>query len=316
MSYNLKIPNMIEAIIKNGDYPINLPNDSGFTIATKHNINSDDILFFQIKSFLNKDIILRTDDKIKGLFVGILLNGQMNYKDNILNTKEQLKTNDIKITYYNEFDSTAILDCNYHGIGLYINNNFLEKNFAKLMETHQKEFEILPSVTLKNQLSKNIPLAKELYDCPFTGELQNIYLQSKVLELIYHEFLEIMNPNGQNTTKKVKLTKDDIERLHLAKKIIIDEKSFPDLATLSKRCAINEFKLKYGFKELFNTTIYQMILEQKMTYARYLLETSEFSVQEISNFVGYRHQQSFTNAFVSFYKLPPKEFIKNRKYYY
>ncbi|WP_418184757.1 helix-turn-helix transcriptional regulator [Aliarcobacter vitoriensis] len=315
MSYRINNIYELLNIKPNSGYSIIFPNNNGL-MATNKSIISDDILFFKTQSSINQNVIVQSNEKINGLFIGMLLDGKISYKDNFLCKHETFKKNSIKITYINEFDITTNLDNSSFGIGLYINNKFIENNFSKLLDIHSKDFSSLPSVTLKNQISKNIPLATELYNCPFTGDLQNIYLQSKVLELIYHEFLDILNPNEQNHQKKVKLTNDDIERLHFAKDIIINEKSFPDLMTLSKRCAINEFKLKYGFKELFNTTIYQLVLEQKMTYAKYLLETSEFSIAEISNFVGYAHQQSFTNAFVKFFGFPPKDIMVKRKYYF
>ncbi|RBQ28151.1 helix-turn-helix domain-containing protein [Aliarcobacter vitoriensis] len=278
---------------------------------------TEEIYIRKASNIIKNSINIESTQTVDGFIcIGILLNGEISYKDNFLNKYETIKKNNIKIEYINAYDMTTNLYTNSSSIGIIIKDNFIENNFSKLLDIHSKDFSSLPSVTLKNQISKNIPLATELYNCPFTGELQNIYLQSKVLELIYHEFLDILNPNEQNHQKKVKLTNDDIERLHFAKDIIINEKSFPDLMTLSKRCAINEFKLKYGFKELFNTTIYQLVLEQKMTYAKYLLETSEFSIAEISNFVGYAHQQSFTNAFVKFFGFPPKDIMVKRKYYF
>ena len=59
-----------------------------------------------------------------------------------------------------------------------------------------------------------------------------------------------------------------------------------------------------------------MILEHKMIHAKQLLETSEFSILEIANFVGYKYQQSFSNAFFQFFGLRPKDVMKSRNYYY
>lgn len=103
---------------------------------------------------------------------------------------------------------------------------------------------------------------------------------------------------------------------NLAKDIILFTQDFPDLPTLAKKVAINEFKLKYGFKQLFNTTVGQMILDQRMFYAKKLLETSEYSVSEVAFYTGYKYQQSFSNAFTQFFGICPKDLMKTRKYYY
>ncbi|MDN5089021.1 helix-turn-helix domain-containing protein [Aliarcobacter butzleri] len=224
--------------------------------------------------------------------------------------------NNSYVKYLNECNVSLMFnESSSKSIEIMIKKDFLEQNFSKLLEIHSKDFTSLPSITLKNQTSKNIHLANELYNSPFEGELQNIYLQSKVLELIYNEFSEMLNFKEQEN-KKVKLNQDDIEALHKVRNLILLENDFSDLMSLSKKVRLNEFKLKYGFKQLFNTTIGQMILEQKMLYAKQLLETSEFSISEISSFVGYKHQQNFSTAFIQFFGIRPKDLMKSRNYYY
>ncbi|MCT7908550.1 AraC family transcriptional regulator [Arcobacter lacus] len=313
MSYNLSIPNISDYFSKQETtISLDLPNNIGTSIANTYNI-SDEIIFCKSRTFLTNIFSLQSKQKINGLFISLLLDGNIEYKDNFLNKKYIVKKNTIKISYINEFDMTTNLNTS-SGIGVYIKDGFFEKNFSKLLNIYSKDFQNLPSTTIKNQYSKNIYLAKSLYNSPFDGELQNIYLQSKVLELIYNECSEILNIDKKN--KNVILNKDDIEALHKARDLILVENYFSDLLTLSKKVALNEFKLKYGFKQLFNTSPGQMILEQKMLYAKQLLETSEFSIAEISSFVGYTHQQNFTRAFIQFFKFPPKDIMMKRKYYF
>lgn len=317
MSINISMNNMDKFIrsSKINQFIMNFEDTFNFTMTQKYTI-SNDILFFKTQSFINKKIVLQSEQKVNGLSIRILLNGNIAYKDNFLNCNNILKQNDINMQYINEFNITSTLKNNSHSIGLHISNNFLEQNFSKLLEIHSKDFTSLPSITLKNQTSKNIHLANELYNSPFEGELQNIYLQSKVLELIYNEFSEMLNQEENEKYKKVKLNQDDIEALHKVRNLILLENDFSDLMSLSKKVRLNEFKLKYGFKQLFNTTIGQMILEQKMLYAKQLLETSEFSISEISSFVGYKHQQNFSTAFIQFFGIRPKDLMKSRNYYY
>ncbi|MDK2041698.1 helix-turn-helix domain-containing protein [Aliarcobacter butzleri] len=316
MSININMVNADKFIQSSTmkQFIMNFKNNSSLTMTHKYTI-SNDILFLKTKSLINKEIVLQSKQKVSSLSIRVLLNGNIAYKDNFLNCNNILKQNNINIQYINEFNITSTLKNNFHNIGLHISNNFLEENFPRLLEIHSKDFASLPSVTLKNQLSKNIHLANELYNSPFEGELQNIYLQSKVLELIYNEFSEMLNFKEQEN-KKVKLNQDDIEALHKVRNLILLENDFSDLMSLSKKVRLNEFKLKYGFKQLFNTTIGQMILEQKMLYAKQLLETSEFSISEISSFVGYKHQQNFSTAFIQFFGIRPKDLMKSRNYYY
>ncbi|AXX91382.1 AraC family transcriptional regulator [Malaciobacter molluscorum LMG 25693] len=317
MSYNFTQEDMsdfIDSVSTENDYVINFPKDIG-SIKSQKKVISKDIIFFKSRFTSKKNIQIQSTQKVNGLYIGILLDGVVNYKDNLLKENITLKKNDIKISYINEFNMTTILNNHSQGIGLLIKNDFLEKNFSDIFESHSKAIQELPSLTLKNETSKNIHLAKELFNSPFKGNLHNIYIQSKILEIIYNECIDLTSHN-KNINQKIKLSQEDIFALNKAKDIIMYTKEYPDINTLSKKVAINEFKLKYGFKKLFNTTPGSMILKYKMLYAKELLKSSEFSIYEISNFVGYKYQQNFTNAFIKYFGIKPKELIKQRKYYF
>ncbi|RBQ28275.1 AraC family transcriptional regulator [Aliarcobacter vitoriensis] len=293
-----------------------LPNNLGYMFSEK-NIISENIYLFKSISKLNKKYSIETNSKFDSLFINVILQGSIKSQNKNSKKIETVRVNSSYIKYVDECNVISTFNENSSkSIEIMIKKDFLEKNFSKLLEIHSKDFASLPSITLKNQTSKNIHLANDLYNSPFEGELQNIYLQSKVLELIYNEFSEMLNKEENEKYKTVKLTQDDIEALHKVRNFILLENDFSDLMTFSRKVALNEFKLKYGFKQLFKTTIGQLILEQKMTYAKYLLETSEFSISEISHFVGYKHQQNFSTAFIQFFGIKPKDLMKSRKYYY
>ena len=317
MSYNFTLADMSEFMYSpsnENDYSIHFPNKMGSLLYEKKVI-SDDIFLFKSEVLTHNTFVIQSNQKINGLFMGILLDGTICYKENSLHKNETLKKNNIKITYINEFDMTTIFENHSCGIGLFIKNDFLEKHFSKIFDFYSGKLHNFSSITLKNENSNNIHLVKELFHSPFQGELHHIYLQSKVLEIIYNEF-NTLTSSLNTDNKRVKLTQMDIEALHKAKEIILLSLNFPDLPTLAKKVALNEFKLKYGFKQLFNTSPGNMILEQKMLKAKKMLETSEYSIAEISNFVGYKHQQSFTNAFIHFFGIRPKDVMKTRSYYY
>ncbi|QKF60277.1 helix-turn-helix transcriptional regulator [Aliarcobacter lanthieri] len=293
-----------------------LPNNLGYMFSEK-NIISENIYLFKSISKLNKKYSIETNSKFDSLFINVILQGSIKSQNKNSKKIETVRVNSSYIKYVDECNVISTFNENSSkSIEIMIKKDFLEKNFSKLLEIHSKDFASLPSITLKNQTSKNIHLANDLYNSPFEGELQNIYLQSKVLELIYNEFSEMLNKEENEKYKTVKLTQDDIEALHKVQNFILLENDFSDLMTFSRKVALNEFKLKYGFKQLFNTTIGQLILEQKMTYAKYLLETSEFSISEISHFVGYKHQQNFSSAFSQFFGILPRDIMIKRSYYY
>lgn len=326
MSYNFVMNDLDEFMSlsqKNKELEIILPNNFGEMNCKKEYINND-IYIFKTNTKINKNCSIQANLKLDTLFINIILDGKVKYKQSPLETIETFNKNDINIKYFKEYETKTILEKdNYsRGLAISIKKEFIEKNLSsqfclleKLESSHRVK---VPSLIHKQDTKRNIKLANEIFYSSFKGELQDIYIQSKVFELIYNEFNEVNRYfcNDKYEYEKVKLTKDDIEALNKAKDIINSTYEFPDLNTLSKKVAINEFKLKFGFKKLFNTTVGQMVLEKKMNYAKKLLETTEYSVSEVAFYVGYKYQQSFSNAFFQFFGIRPKDVMKRRNYYY
>ncbi|MFW3399089.1 helix-turn-helix domain-containing protein [Aliarcobacter butzleri] len=319
MSYNFTLEDMSEFMSSssNKEFNLTLPDNFGY-MNCKKEIVSDDIYLFKTHAQANKDFSIQTNSKVDSLFINIILDGKVQYQSNTDDKIETFKKNDTHIKYIDESDSMTALDKNSFskGLAISIKSNFLEKQLSSYSDL----FDQIKNSTFIHKVDniKNIKLANELFNSPFTNELHNIYLQSKVLEIIYNQIKEFEKCfcKKECNCEKIKLSNEDIQALYKARDIVLLTHDFPDLSTLARKVAINEFKLKFGFKKLFNTTVGQMILEHKMIHAKQLLETSEFSIAEIANFVGYKYQQSFSNAFFQFFGLRPKDVMKSRNYYY
>ncbi|RBQ30052.1 helix-turn-helix domain-containing protein [Aliarcobacter vitoriensis] len=305
------------SFIKN--YSITFPKNSGIMMCEK-NILNDDILIYKTEVSANEELSISSHSKIDSLIINIVLDGKISYIDNNLDKIETLNKNETYIKYIDDYKSTTIVDKNSFskGLAISIKNSFLEKNLSsnksllEELQNHQKS-----TIIHKQDNQINIKLANELFHSPFYSDLHNIYIQSKVLELIYNQFSSLLDDKNKLLfDDRVKLSSEDIDALHKARDIILVNQEFYDLTTLARKVAINEFKLKYGFRQLFNTSPGQMILEQKMIYAKKLLEKSEYSIYEISHFIGYKHQTSFTNAFIKFFGVRPKDIMLKRKYYF
>lgn len=320
MSHNFTIDDISEFMSSSSNKEFNLtfPDNFGY-MNCKKEIVSDDIYLFKTHAQANKDFSIQTNSKVDSLFINIILDGKVQYQSNTDDKIETFKKNDTYIKYIDEADSMTALDKNSFskGLAISIKNDFLEKQLSTYSYLLDK-IKTSSSFIHRVDNSLNIKLANELFNSPFTNELHNIYLQSKVLEIIYNQIKEFEKCfcKKECNCEKIKLSNEDIQALYKARDIVLLTHDFPDLSTLARKVAINEFKLKFGFKKLFNTTVGQMILEHKMIHAKQLLETSEFSIAEIANFVGYKYQQSFSNAFFQFFGLRPKDVMKSRNYYY
>lgn len=301
---------------------ITLPNNTG-KVDVQKDVISEDILLFRNKFEFFENTFVTSTSSERGLCIDITLDGSISYTDHILNQKIEKNKNTTFLKYLNtshtSFQANRNTTCK--NIGIIIKGDFLNKFLLNKIDLKDK---------IKKNYSNNIPtlfkstqtnirttlLATEIYNSPFEQELDTIFLQSKVYEIIYNEFSDILQKNGMDLNKDIKLTKEDIHALFKAKTLINEEKYFSSISKLSKKVALNEFKLKYGFKKLFNTSPGAMMLEGRMQESKRLLLESEFSITEISKMVGYRYINSFSNAFSNKFGINPKELMKKRKYYY
>jgi len=143
-------------------------------------------------------------------------------------------------------------------------------------------------------------------------KLQELYLESKLLELAYTSLNLI---ETQEKDDSFYLSQKDIECLYNAKKILLENmKNPPSLKELSHKSALNEFKLKKGFKQLFGTTVYGMLQEYRLDYAKNLLIKNDINIQEAVTMVGYNSMSHFSKVFKEKYGYLPKEIRKNNFY--
>jgi len=317
MSYSFKLNDVNERYISDDKKSsrLILPEGLGYIDSSEKSI-CEDIYIMKNGIYPNENFQMFAESKSKDLVIKI----------NLTKDKTQISKN-LSISYTKKTKNTFNISKTpsiKKGLAIGIKANFFEKNlFNKLKDNQRKKIEKNYEENINNiiQLSEANPrtifLAQEIYHSPYEGVLQDIYLQSKVYEIIYNEFSNLINPTKEYTKKsKIKLDKKDIEALHRAKEIILKDKTSISLSKLAKQVALNENKLKYGFKQIFQTTPGNIILETRMYEAKKLLETSELNISEISEQIGYKYVQSFTVAFTRFFGINPKELMKSRKYYY
>lgn len=146
------------------------------------------------------------------------------------------------------------------------------------------------------------------------GKLQELYLESKIIDLIY---ITISNIKKNSQKEDYSFSSKDTECLHKAKDILI--KNFtnpPSLKSLAHQAAINEFKLKKGFKQIFGTTVYGFLQEYRLNEAKYLLENNEINIGEASSLVGYKSISHFSKIFKEQFGITPIEIKKEQKKIY
>ncbi|MCG9791610.1 helix-turn-helix domain-containing protein [Flavobacterium algicola] len=148
----------------------------------------------------------------------------------------------------------------------------------------------------------------EIKNCKYEGAMKKMYIETKVKELVVLQIESLLN----TIDEKLIVDSDDYDKLHEAKLIL--ENNFtnaPTLPELSRIIALNEFKLKKGFKACFQTTVKGYITKLRMEYAKNLFRNKTLNVGEVAEKCGYKDVSHFSSAFKLFYGFTPVSFRKN-----
>lgn len=147
----------------------------------------------------------------------------------------------------------------------------------------------------------------EIIHCPYGEELRDLFLLSKSIELLV---LQADLYERQNSSIFIK-SKSDKEKLIAAKELLLQRLDQPPtIKVLAKEIGLNEYKLKKGFKELFDTTVFGFIHKTRMSMAKRLLLGTGRSAKEIAYETGYSSPQHFSKAFKKEFGVTPNS-IRN-----
>lgn len=145
----------------------------------------------------------------------------------------------------------------------------------------------------------------------FTGSVENIYINSKVHELLLYSVECLIEEKEEGFACKFLENENGRESIYKAREVLLDHIGNPiTIKELSRKVAINECYLKKGFKEIFGTTIFDFYQQQRMEHAKYLLYEKSLSVTDVSDLLGYSSISHFSAAFKKHTGIKPCELLK------
>lgn len=186
---------------------------------------------------------------------------------------------------------------------------FYKKQAILIDDALASEFEIFKNLKDENRgfsykksrinLSQSLIL-NELKSCVlYDGKMREIFIESKILEMIYKSFGAPNSCSLMQTDKKYALRAREI--------LLQDIQNPPSIRRLAHMCGTNEFKLKAVFKEYFNTTIHAMLTNERLNAAKKLLQNGDINVGEAAKLVGYKNLSHFGKIFkAKFNTLPTR----------
>lgn len=114
---------------------------------------------------------------------------------------------------------------------------------------------------------------------------------------------------------KVKLSYEDIRKIREGRDMILNnlQMDLPNLKDLAHQLGTNEFKLKYGFRELYGTTVFKYLVQERLRKAKTLVQYTQLNFKSIAKMVGFKSVPHFTRAFREQYEYSPKIFREKAK---
>ncbi|NEQ23667.1 MAG: helix-turn-helix transcriptional regulator, partial [Microcoleus sp. SIO2G3] len=150
-------------------------------------------------------------------------------------------------------------------------------------------------------------ILQQLLHCHYQGLTRQLYLESKALELLSLQFAQWSD--SVRSPQPIKFRSDDIDRLHHAKEILIENFNHPpSLMDLARQVGLNERKLKQGFQQIFGTTVFGYLQTYRMQQAQQLLRDSNVTIASVAAAVGYRNSEAFSVAFQRQFAINPKAY--------
>jgi len=151
---------------------------------------------------------------------------------------------------------------------------------------------------------------RQILQCPYQGLTQKLYLEAKSLELIAL-FLEAFQ---EMPLVPVGVNRDECDRLHHAQQILRDNlQNPPSIIHLARQVGLNDRKLKEGFRQVFNTTVFGYLTQQRLEKACQLL-AQQYPVATVASAVGYTSPTAFSGAFRRQFGVTPKSYQLGQKY--
>jgi AraC-like DNA-binding protein len=145
---------------------------------------------------------------------------------------------------------------------------------------------------------------QQVIHCQFAGDLKKLFMLSKSIELLVLS-AEACKTAENNKDLYIK-NRSDKEKIIAVRDLINDRiDSPPSLSEIARAVGLNEYKLKRGFKETFNNTVFGYLSEQRLQLAHQYLRDTEKTASTIALELGYATPQHFNHAFKKKFGITP-----------
>lgn len=171
--------------------------------------------------------------------------------------------------------------------------------------TEEKNYYRIGTITPSMQAALH-----QIFNCPYHGLTRRLYLESRAMELIAYK-LEQLRAGESRDNKKTVLRPNDIERIHLARELLIrDLENPPKLFELARSVGLTHNKLTLGFRKIYATTPFNYLRDMRLCRAKLFLDEGLMNVTEAAVAVGYSSLSHFAKAFKQYFGVAPGIYLR------
>ena len=141
-----------------------------------------------------------------------------------------------------------------------------------------------------------------------------IYLDNSATSFIYEEVLGVINDIYKNKNFNPSSAYDvalSVEKEMKKARKILDRKNITQPIRIGELCKImnkTRYQLQISFEKVEGIGIFEYIQKRRMEYSKNLLITTNKSILEISNEVGYKNPSKFSKIFKKYYGILPSKY--------
>lgn len=148
----------------------------------------------------------------------------------------------------------------------------------------------------------------QIFHYNLNASIKNLYYKGKGYELLSLYFNRNEDPNADHCPFLI--DEENVLKIKKAKEIIIANMAEPPgLQELADQVGLNLKKLKMGFKQIYGDSVYSFLFDYKMEYARKLLDSGTYNVNEVGVQIGYSTASHFIAAFKKKFGTTPKKYL-------
>ncbi len=145
--------------------------------------------------------------------------------------------------------------------------------------------------------------AHDLLQPPYRGNMAMLWRESKVLELLTHQFDHL----AESPASPPPITPRDLARVREAHDLLMaDLRTPPSLDELAALVRLAPRRLNQGFRHVYGMTVFEALLDARMKTAHKMIcEKRDIPLKHLAWMVGYNQLSNFISAYRRRFGVPP-----------